>query len=174
MLTSIRPMMGFLKASVAALVLAALLVPMVASAGFTDGTVTNDLVRSRPGDSSTVLIGFEKRECVERDANTGDHHDEDMSETAEAWEREADKLVKDDNPDDDKGPSADDHAKAAAMYAYAACLWDMISELDKGEAAYEDAAENYEAAARKYEEAGDKEKAAEMRKKAKEIREKLD
>ncbi len=169
-----RSTLRFYRGLLALVVFGALIVPTVASAGVIEASTPGDVVGTRPGDSSAVLIAEQKRECLELDPNRDGHHDEDTSKTAKQFEKAAAKLVKDNNPDDDKSPSADDHAKAAKMYAQAACLWDMISEIDKGEAAYEKAAENYEAAAEKYAAAGEKDKAAEARAEAKKIRDKLD
>ena len=151
-----------LKAAVFGLVLVALVLPASAGAEFGDGSRTNDLVSSRPGDE-VAAIGFADRPCVDKDFHGADHHGDadvdDIAEQAETWEKYARQA-------EGKG----DHELAAKRYAYAACLWDSVSEFDNADAAYEKAAEQYDQAASDAAEAGDEAKAAELKEEAEKMR----
>lgn len=164
MTLSMRPVGRLVLVALVALILVGAMVPARVGADFAAGDSPIDSSIVVSNDEGRQGVGFAARPCIDKDARNGEHHeDTSTSDTAEATEKGARKHSGDGN-----------HESAARAYEYAACLWDMISEFDKAEAAYEKAAAEYEKAAEKHDEAGDKTRAEEARKNAERIRKLLE
>lgn len=156
MTLSIRHAGRFLLVALSALILLGAMFPAQVGADF-------DAVDSPAAVSDADARadeGFSTRPCIDKDPRNGKHADvKSTSDTAEETEKGARKHSGNGN-----------HESAARAYGYAACLWDMISEFDKAEAAYEKAAAEYDTAAEQHDKAGDKARAEEARKNAERIR----